>query len=80
MAQIQKQQRKQVKEAARAAKKYKENSDKIKDLDDPVMAVDSKARLKDIVNSYLDKDGGAGIDTGIAGHLAQMRLFGIRQG
>jgi len=45
------------------------------------MAVDSKARLKDIVNSYLDKDGGAGIDTGIvAGHLAQMRLFGIRQG
>jgi len=45
------------------------------------MAVDSKARLKDIVNSYLEKDGGAGIDTGIvAGHLAQMRLFGIRQG
>lgn len=43
--------------------------------------VDSKARLKDIVNAYLDKDGGAGIDTGIvAGHLAQMRLFGIRQG
>ena len=29
------------------------------------MAVDSKARLKDIVNSYLDKDGGAGIDTRI---------------
>jgi len=43
--------------------------------------VDSKARLKDIVNAYLDKDGGAGVDTGIvAGHLAQMRLFGIRQG
>ena len=45
------------------------------------MAVDSKARLKEIINSYLDKDGGAGIDTGIvAGHLAQQRLFGIRQG
>ena len=45
------------------------------------MAVDSKSRLKEIIDGYLDKDGGAGIDTGIvAGHLAQMRLFGIRQG
>ena len=45
------------------------------------MAVDAKARLKDIVDSYLEKDGGASIDTGIvASHLAQMKLFGIRQG
>ena len=53
-----------------------------KDLDDPVMAVDSKARLKDIVNSYLDKDGGAGIDNfdEVAGHLAQMRLFAFAKG
>ena len=45
------------------------------------MAVDAKARLKEIVDSYLDKDGGSMIDTGIvASHLAQMKLFGIRQG
>jgi len=45
------------------------------------MAVDAKARLKEIIDSYLDKDGGAMIDTGVvASHLAQMRLFGIRQG
>ena len=45
------------------------------------MAGDAKARLKEIIDSYLDKDGGALIDTGIvASHLAQMRLFGIRQG
>ena len=45
------------------------------------MAVDSKSRLKEIIDGYLNKDGGAGIDTGVvAGHLAQMRLFGIRQG
>ena len=45
------------------------------------MAVDAKARLKEIIDSYLDKDGGAHIDTGIvASHLAQMKLFGIRQG
>ena len=29
------------------------------------MAVDAKGRLKEIVDSYLDKDGGAGVDTGI---------------
>jgi hypothetical protein len=29
------------------------------------MAVDAKARLKEIVDSYLDKDGGSMIDTGI---------------
>ena len=45
------------------------------------MAGDAKARLKEIIDSYLDKDGGSMIDTGIvASHLAQMRLFGIRQG
>jgi hypothetical protein len=38
-------------------------------------------RLKEIVDSYLNRDGGQQIDTGIvASHLAQMRLFGIRQG
>jgi len=45
------------------------------------MASDPKARLTEIINSYLDKDGGALVDTGIvASHLAQMKLFGIRQG
>ena len=45
------------------------------------MATDAKARLKEIIDSYLERDGGGGIDTGIvASHLAQMRLFGIRQG
>ena len=45
------------------------------------MAVDAKARLKEIIDSYLDKDGGSMIDTGVvASHLAQMKLFGIRQG
>jgi hypothetical protein len=45
------------------------------------MAADAKARLKEIIDSYLEKDGGAMIDTGIvASHLAQMKLFGIRQG
>ena len=45
------------------------------------MAGDAKSRLKEIVDSYLEKDGGAAIDTGIvASHLAQMKLFGIRQG
>ena len=45
------------------------------------MAIDAKSRLKDIIDSYLEKDGGAAIDTGIvASHLAQMRLFGVRQG
>jgi hypothetical protein len=44
-------------------------------------AVDAKARLKEIIDSYLEKDGGASIDTGVvASHLAQMKLFGIRQG
>ena len=44
-------------------------------------AGDAKARLKEIIDSYLEKDGGAMIDTGVvAAHLAQMRMFGIRQG
>ncbi len=42
---------------------------------------DPKTRLKEIIDSYLNKDGGGMIDTGIvASHLAQMKLFGIRQG
>jgi hypothetical protein len=42
--------------------------------------VDANSRLKEIVDSYLEKDGGD-IDTGIvASHVAQMKLFGIRQG
>ena len=45
------------------------------------MAVDAKTRLREIIDSYIEKDGGSAIDTGIvASHLAQMRLFGIRQG
>jgi hypothetical protein len=44
-------------------------------------AGDAKSRLKEIIDSYLERDGGAMIDTGIvASHLAQMRMFGIRQG
>ncbi|MCP3698867.1 MAG: hypothetical protein GY920_09990, partial [Aliivibrio sp.] len=42
---------------------------------------DAKARLKEIIDAYVERDGGAGIDTGIvASHIAQMKLFGIRQG
>ena len=45
------------------------------------MASDPKARLKEIIDSYLERDGGNLVDTGIiASHLAQMKLFGIRQG
>ena len=45
------------------------------------MSADAKSRLKEIIDSYLDKDGGSMIDTGIvASHLAQMKLFGVRQG
>ena len=41
----------------------------------------TSARLKEIVNSYIERDGGEYVDTGIvAGHIAQMKLFGIRQG
>jgi hypothetical protein len=42
---------------------------------------DAKARLQEIVNAYLDRDSGVVVDTGIvASHIAQMKLFGIRQG
>ena len=45
------------------------------------MVADPRARLKEIIDGYLDRDGGIGVDTSIvAGHLAQMKLFGIRQG
>ena len=43
--------------------------------------MEAKTRLREIINAYLNKDGGEAVDTGIvAGHLAQMRMFGIRQG
>ena len=39
--------------------------------------MDANSRLKEIVDSYIEKDGGANIDTGIvASHVAQMKLFG----
>jgi hypothetical protein len=42
---------------------------------------DAKARLKEIINAYLDKDSDIVVDTGVvASHIAQMKLFGIRQG
>jgi hypothetical protein len=42
---------------------------------------DAKARLQEIINAYLDKDSDIVVDTGIvASHVAQMKLFGIRQG
>ena len=42
---------------------------------------DAKARLQEIINAYLDKDSNIVVDTGIvASHIAQMKLFGIRQG
>ena len=45
------------------------------------MVMDAKTKLKDIIDGYLNRDGGQGVDTGIvAAHLAQMKLFGIRQG
>jgi len=45
------------------------------------MAVDTKARLKEIVDSAVEKDAESHVDTMVVGsHLAQMRMFGIRQG
>jgi len=42
---------------------------------------DAKARLQEIINAYLDKDSDIVVDTSIvASHIAQMKLFGIRQG
>ena len=41
---------------------------------------DAKARLKEIIDAYVERDGGAGIDTGIvASDIAQMKLFAVRQ-
>jgi hypothetical protein len=38
-------------------------------------------RIKEIIDSYIERDGGQYVDTGIvASHIAQMKLFGIRQG
>jgi hypothetical protein len=45
------------------------------------MATDAKARLQEIINAYIDKDAATVVDTSIvSSHLAQMKLFGIRQG
>ena len=45
------------------------------------MATDAKARLQEIIDAYINKDTGAVVDTSVvASHLAQMKLFGIRQG
>jgi hypothetical protein len=45
------------------------------------MSSSAKARLKEIIDAYIERDGSAGVDTGIvASHIAQMKLFGIRQG
>ena len=45
------------------------------------MSSNVKARLKEIIDAYIERDGSAGVDTGIvASHIAQMKLFGIRQG
>ena len=42
---------------------------------------ETRARLQEIINSYIERDGGQYVDTGIvAAHIAQMKLFGIRQG
>jgi hypothetical protein len=45
------------------------------------MAVDAKARLKEIIDATVEKDGSAHVDTMVVGsHLSQMKMFGIRQG
>lgn len=42
---------------------------------------ETTARLQEIINAYIERDGSQYVDTGIvAGHIAQMKLFGIRQG
>ena len=41
----------------------------------------ANARLKEIIDAYIERDGNAVVDSGIvASHIAQMKLFGIRQG
>jgi hypothetical protein len=45
------------------------------------MAVDAKARLKEIIDATIEKDASSHVDTMVVGsHLAQMKMFGIRQG
>ena len=45
------------------------------------MAVDTKARLKEIIDAAVEKEPSAHVDTMIVGsHLSQMKMFGIRQG
>ena len=45
------------------------------------MAVDTRARLKEIIDAAVEKDPNAHVDTMVVGsHLAQMKMFGIRQG
>jgi hypothetical protein len=45
------------------------------------MAVDTKARLKEIIDAAVEREPGAHVDTMIVGsHLSQMKMFGIRQG
>ena len=42
---------------------------------------ETTACLQEIINAYIERDGSQYVDTGIvAGHVAQMKLFGIRQG
>ena len=42
---------------------------------------EAQTRLKEIIDSYIERDGSQYVDTGIvAAHIAQMKLFGIRQG
>jgi hypothetical protein len=41
----------------------------------------ARARLKEIIDAYIERDGNTIVDSGIvASHIAQMKLFGIRQG
>ena len=45
------------------------------------MAVDTQARLKEIIDATLERDPSSHVDTMIIGaHLAQLKMFGIRQG
>jgi len=42
---------------------------------------DTSNRLKEIIDAYIERNGDAEVDTGIvSSHIAQMKLFGIRQG
>ena len=42
---------------------------------------DTNNRLKEIIDAYIERNGDAQVDSGIvSSHIAQMKLFGIRQG